>query len=266
MGTNSETTAEQSILIVDDEPQNLDLLVEVLTEANYRIRPVLSGEKTLMIVKKYPPDIILLDINMPGMDGYEVCRRLKEDKETSHIPVLFLSSLDDLKDKLKGFDLGCCDYITKPFEVEEVLVRVRTHLQLHRKKKNLVKSTTYAKSGMDENQRDKYLTHITNYMDGMHEFLDCSFTIETMSKTIGISRHKISEVINSKLDKNFHAFLSDFRIKYILENVTAEDLKKKTMLTIAIENGFNSKSVFNRAFKKVTGLTPKEHFRQSQET
>jgi len=118
------------ILIVDDTAANLKLLSKMLTDSGYRVRAARSGAHALAAVQAAPPDLILLDIVMPEMDGYEVCRHLKEDERTRDIPVLFISALGEVKDKVKAFTAGGVDYVTKPFQAEEVLARVRTHLAL----------------------------------------------------------------------------------------------------------------------------------------
>lgn len=117
-----------SILIVDDTPANLRLLSGMLSEEGYRVRPVPNGRLALQSASADPPDLILLDINMPEMDGYETCRRLKSDPLLKTIPVIFVSALSETLDKVKAFGVGAVDYITKPFQVEEVLARVETHL------------------------------------------------------------------------------------------------------------------------------------------
>jgi PAS domain S-box-containing protein len=119
-----------SILIVDDTPDNLRLLSKMLMESGYKVRPAPSGAHALATSKKEIPDLILLDVVMPEMDGYEVCRVLKTDERTKDIPVIFLSALHEVKDKLKGFEAGGVDFITKPFQVKEVMVRVETHLEI----------------------------------------------------------------------------------------------------------------------------------------
>ena len=128
---------EQSIVIVDDSPDNLRLLVEILHEQDYKVRPAPNGERALATIRKTPPDLILLDIMMPGKNGYEVCQELKDDPQTADIPVIFLSALNDVSDKVKAFRAGGVDYITKPFQSEEVLARVRTHLKLRAQQKIL---------------------------------------------------------------------------------------------------------------------------------
>jgi two-component system, cell cycle sensor histidine kinase and response regulator CckA len=129
---NSVTRAAGSaqILVVDDIPANLRLLTGILTLHGYTVRPASSGSLALRSVAVQAPDLILLDVKMPDIDGYEVCRRLKSDESSGKIPVIFISTLDDAADKVKGFELGAVDYITKPFQSAEVLARVNTHLTL----------------------------------------------------------------------------------------------------------------------------------------
>jgi signal transduction histidine kinase len=120
----------KSIVIVDDTPENLRLLAQILNEQGYRVRSAPNGERALATVQKESPDLILLDIVMPDMDGFEVCRQLKADPERKDIPVIFISALNEIFDKVTAFSIGAVDYITKPFQIEEVLARVRTHLAL----------------------------------------------------------------------------------------------------------------------------------------
>jgi len=124
-----------NILIVDDMPANVLLLARMLTERGYKPRPVLSGKLALQAARAEPPDLILLDINMPEMNGYEVCERLKADEALKEIPVIFISALSETIDKVKAFHVGGVDYVTKPFQFEEVYARVQTHLQLRRLEK-----------------------------------------------------------------------------------------------------------------------------------
>ncbi|KAF1079199.1 MAG: hypothetical protein GQF41_4502 [Candidatus Rifleibacterium amylolyticum] len=120
------------ILVVDDAAVNLQLLIKILSSQGYSVYPASDGELALRFVQTTIPDLILLDINMPGMDGFEVCRRLKADQKTCSVPIIFISILEDERDKVKGFQAGGVDYITKPFQPEEVLARVRTHLRLQK--------------------------------------------------------------------------------------------------------------------------------------
>lgn len=120
------------ILIVDDTPNNLRVLSSILQEQGYEIRKAINGKMAIRSVQTDPPDLVLLDIKMPDMDGYQVCSQLKSMEASRDIPVIFLSALDDVFNKVLAFQVGGVDYITKPFQVEEVLVRVKTHLTLRR--------------------------------------------------------------------------------------------------------------------------------------
>jgi two-component system, sensor histidine kinase and response regulator len=121
---------QANILIVDDTPANLHVLTSMLQSAGYRPRPTPSGALGLRAAEVEAPDLVLLDIRMPDMDGYEVCRRLKSDDRFKEVPVIFLSALTETTDKLEAFRAGGVDYITKPFQVEEVKARVETHLRI----------------------------------------------------------------------------------------------------------------------------------------
>ncbi|MCB0173778.1 MAG: response regulator [Anaerolineae bacterium] len=120
----------QTILIIDDEQDNLRLLVNILKNQTYGVRPIRNAYQGLMIAQQETPDLILLDIKMPEMDGYEICRRLKADEQTRDIPIIFLSALDDVGDKLQAFQVGGVDYVSKPFQEIELLARIETHLTL----------------------------------------------------------------------------------------------------------------------------------------
>jgi len=129
--------SQYSIVIVDDTPENIRLLAQLLSEQGYRVRSAPNGERALATVRKERPDLILLDILMPGIDGYEVCRQLKADDYLKQIPVIFISALNEAFDKVSAFSAGGVDYVTKPFQVEEVLARVETHLSIEDMRKRL---------------------------------------------------------------------------------------------------------------------------------
>ena len=137
MSTRHSNTSKGNILIVDDTPENLRLLSNALMERGYKVRSVINGAMALMGAKAAPPDLILLDINMPQMNGYQVCEALKADEKTCDIPVIFISALDEVVDKVKAFALGGRDYITKPFQLEEVLARIENQLTIRHLQKQL---------------------------------------------------------------------------------------------------------------------------------
>lgn len=141
----------QTILVVDDTPHNLRLLTDMLRTYGYQTRVATSGHQAIESIALSPPDLILLDIKMPDMTGYEVCRSLKRQAETKDIPVIFISALDELFDKVIAFQIGGVDYITKPFQKEEVLVRIETHLSLQQHRKQLEQ----ARSTLEDKVRER---------------------------------------------------------------------------------------------------------------
>jgi len=146
----ADDTKAGTILVVDDTPANLGLLSSILTKEGYRVRPAPNGRLALRAAHNDPPDLILLDINMPEMDGFEVCRKLKDDVRLTSIPVLFISALTETADKVKAFNTGGLDYITKPFQAEEVLARVDTHLKIRRYQLELNRKSESLQKALDE--------------------------------------------------------------------------------------------------------------------
>jgi two-component system sensor histidine kinase/response regulator len=198
------------ILIVDDTPANLDVLAEILEAQGYGARPVPSGSLALQSARAQPPDLILLDINMPEMDGYEVCRHLKADTELKDIPVIFISALRDTTDKVQAFNAGAVDYITKPFQFEEVKARVRTHLRLYRMQKELEQQYTAIRKL--EDLKDNLMHMIVHDMASPIQTIGLAVdlvvsgevgqgreNVEVLSRASDAARN-LSEMVNSLLD------------------------------------------------------------------
>ncbi|MEM8504083.1 MAG: response regulator [Cyanobacteria bacterium P01_D01_bin.1] len=139
-------SAKGDILLVDDYPENLALLSHVLEEEGHRVRQAINGKVALELVSFTLPDLLLLDVNMPELDGYSVCQKLKDNPTTQDIPVIFVSALDETWDKVKAFSVGGNDYITKPFKMIEVLARVQNQLQLRELQKTLKKQSSQLQS------------------------------------------------------------------------------------------------------------------------
>jgi two-component system sensor histidine kinase/response regulator len=154
------------ILIIDDVPANLEVLFRTLDEAGYIVLVANNGTKGLEVAAKSSPDLILLDVMMPGINGYETCRRLKEDPELEDIPVIFLTARDDMEGIIEGFQVGGVDYIVKPFKKEEILVRMRTHLENARFARDLAEFNARIRhhskgyiSLLQRNQAAHYMVH-----------------------------------------------------------------------------------------------------------
>jgi two-component system sensor histidine kinase/response regulator len=137
MKMSNENTRKFTILLVDDNTANLDVLLKALKNDNYRLLAAKSGEEAIKRAELVLPDLILLDVMMPGIDGFETCRILKEKEKVRDIPVIFMTALTETENKVKGFELGAVDYVTKPIQYEEVLLRVQNHLLIQDLKKSL---------------------------------------------------------------------------------------------------------------------------------
>ncbi|MDJ0571134.1 MAG: diguanylate cyclase, partial [Pleurocapsa sp. MO_192.B19] len=166
-----EALLSKTILIVDDTTNNLQLLAEYLDNANYETLIAINGTRAISIARKVQPDLILLDVMMPQVDGFDVCRHLKSDPLTKDIPIIFMTALTETQHKTKGLKLGAVDYITKPFEEEELLARIRTHLSLNHLYQNSLK----------EAQRRKLMLEIS---DRIRQSLDLEVILETATKEI----------------------------------------------------------------------------------
>lgn len=145
---------QETLLLVDDDAANLRILHETLRAGSYRLLTARSGEQALAVAAKARPDLILLDIVMPGIDGFETCARLKADPATAGSAVIFLSALDDAKDKVRGLEMGAVDYVSKPFHPEEVIARVETHLKIRRLERRLVENNRELDAANQRMRRD----------------------------------------------------------------------------------------------------------------
>jgi len=211
---------KNNILIVDDIPANLQFLNLLLAKRGYQVRPAINGQVALKIAQKTLPDLILLDIKMPNMDGYEVCERLKADDKTREIPVIFISALSEVLDKVKAFSVGGVDYITKPFQEEEVLARIKTHLMLQTQKKQLLQLNQEKNEflGMAAHDLKNPLSAIKGYSEEIEEYCHEMTTEEIveLSGLIKKSSTKMFTLITNLLDVNQ---IESGKIKLNLVNV-----------------------------------------------
>lgn len=205
--------SQATILIVDDLKQNVDLLGDLLEKTGHHILKATSGESALAIVHQTPPDLVLLDINMPVMTGYEVCQTLQADELTRHIPVIFISALDQPKHILQGFEVGGVDYISKPFNFQEVMARVRTHLTLAEQRKEIERLREIEKQQFEEitQMRDHFtratahdlkspLSTILSYSKMLQEAEPGDATIPVMADGIRQSAEKMQRLVMDILE------------------------------------------------------------------
>ncbi len=155
----TDRAAKGNIMVVDDQPANLKLLEDMLTQQDYLVRSFPRGRLALAAAVEFPPDLILLDINMPEMNGFEVCERLKSSPKLSGIPVIFLSALSETEDKVQAFRSGGVDYVTKPFQVDEVQARVETQLKLYRLQRALEMHTEHLEELVGSRTRELAEAH-----------------------------------------------------------------------------------------------------------
>jgi len=191
------------ILIVDDNPANLDVLSDFLDDAGFEVLVAQDGESALDKVRYAPPDLILLDIMMPGIDGFETCRRLKNDAETADIPVIFTSALADTVDKVKGLSIGAVDYITKPFQQEEVLARVRLHLKLYFLTQQLAEQNTLLEERVRE--RTAKLNQALEDLQTAQVQLVQSEKMSSLGQLVAGVAHEINNPVNFIFGNLVHA-------------------------------------------------------------
>jgi DNA-binding response OmpR family regulator len=184
------------ILAVDDVPANLDVLSQALEADGYNVLVATSGETALDLVKRIEPDLILLDVMMPGIDGFETCRRLKAQENTKDIPVIFLTARSELEGVLEGFLAGGIDYISKPFQKEEVLIRIRTHLERTRLAKDLADLNAHLEQKVEE--RTLQLQQKVREWEGKDRIAQHLLTFHTLQETLAL----VLEVIADVLDVN----------------------------------------------------------------
>jgi PAS domain S-box-containing protein len=197
-----------NILVVDDKPANLKVLTLMLTEQGYQVHPAINGQVALAAVREVAPDLILLGIMMPEMDGYEVCQRLKADEQTRDIPVIFISARGETRDKVKAFSVGGVDYITKPFQTDEVLARIETHLSLRNIQKQLEAQDVQLHRANDElacinnelareiaerKRAEEVLQKLAHGLGERVKELNCLYGISNLVETPDISLEEIVE-------------------------------------------------------------------------
>ncbi|HPO49039.1 MAG TPA: response regulator [Spirochaetota bacterium] len=220
---NDLNTSEKTVLIVDDNPTNLKILGKMLENIGFNVRGARSGEECLNSVAASKPDIVLLDIHMPGMDGYEVCKKLKSDSESSDIPVIFISALSEEFNKVQGFEFGGVDYITKPFELKDVELRVKTHLllkdrtcklkaalsELRQKEQQLIQSEKMAALGV-------LTSGVAHEINNPVNFIYNSFN--ALKSKIDALENSINKEGSLSQDKNFLSLTED--IPQIYKNIS----------------------------------------------
>ena len=191
------THKQPTVMVVDDSPDNLTVLEKMLREQGYRVVAFPRGDLALKAAARKPPDLILLDIMMPGMDGFAVCERLKADATLKEIPVLFISGLSETRDKIAAFSAGGVDYVTKPFQPEEVCVRVETHLTLRRQRQDL--QNAYDRLRELESQRDNLVHMIVHDMRSPLTVIAGNLELAQMSALPDDAAHCLADALSATM-------------------------------------------------------------------
>ena len=239
-----------NILVVDDTPDNLHLLADILKKCKYKVRPVPNGKLALGAAEINPPDLIILDIMMPDLDGYQVCKQLKSNPKTRNIPVIFISAIDDPVDKVKAFAIGGVDYITKPFQTHDVLIRVKNQLAVYSLQQKLKAKNEQLKNSISQLKQaqrkliksekslilDKIITGIINQISCPLSKIDAS--LSEINKFPNSSSEKLPvflQNISTEQQKYFAALLKQAQQKdLILPQAEKQELKSKIIAQLDV--------------------------------
>lgn len=249
------------LLLVDDQVENLRVLVEMLRQEQFRISVAFDGAQGYQRAQALKPDLILLDVQMPRLDGFGACRLLKSDPATQHIPILFLTSAGELDNRLEGLRIGGVDYILKPFAAAEVLARLRIHLRpaypsaAPKNPESLqleatVDLHTSTKTGSTEPDQ-VLLIAAKNILD---ERLQNPPSVADLAQSLGTHEKRLSQTFRKYLNTTVFGYLRQRRLEWAQTLLVSSHLP---ISSIAEELGFSSSANFATAFREQTGLTPK---------
>lgn len=244
------------ILIVDDQPESIALLLRYFEGQPVDVMIAVSGDDGLRRVADAPPDLVLLDVAMPVMDGFEVCRRLKADSLTSDIPVIFLSANSDLQHRLDGFACGAVDYIGKPFSAEEVLARAFVHVR-HKRKIQKLEAISFQMpppGRSDSASRDKRIV-VAAIAELRRE--DAPWNgLDVLARRVGTHEKKLTELFRTQFGMTVYEYLIDIRLetaRWQLSNTRVQ------IQSIAERAGYRNPSDFSRAFRHRYGVGPRQY-------
>jgi len=244
----SQRTPRTDVLLVDDSVTDLQLLMEMMTLRDLSISVALDGLRGYQQALRLRPGLVLLDVRLPGMDGFELCRRLKENRLTQSIPVIFLTAANDLAERLEGFAAGGVDYIGKPFEDQEVLARVGVHLlrpcHLHQNVEHFPESSCSS---------DEHL--VTEVQRLLRDTIDQPPGLDELSRLFGTNRRRLNEAFQSLCGQPVYGWLREERLRQAYLLVT----RSVSMLsTISDHLGYSTPANFTRAFRLRYGFAPGE--------
>jgi DNA-binding response OmpR family regulator len=242
------------ILVVDDQPDQLRLLIDVLRQAGCRISVAFDGAQAYQRALAISPDLIVMDVRMPRMDGFAACRLLAEAPATRDIPIIFLTAAGELHDRLEGLDIGGVDYVSKPFEAAEVLARIRVHLQRAGRRETQEAAT-------DESASTGNSAIVRAATRHLSQRLSTPPTVEQLARLVGTNEKRLSRAFREELGQTVYEHLRGERLRI------AQHLLASTPLSVALiaeEIGFSSAANFATAFRERFGVSPSA-YRQERE-
>lgn len=246
------------LLIIDDEQDSIRLLISYFESQSFDILVALDGEDGCHKAVIGQPDLILLDVSMPGLDGFAVCSRLKDDVRTRQIPVVFLSGRIGLDDKLKGFTAGCVDYVTKPFSEAEVIARIQLHIGFKRRIESLetaMNQHLLERAGVEPDPEQSLFARAIQRLEN---FLAKPPGLIELAHELGTNERKLTLVFRRKTGMTVFEYLVDLRLESARRLLESSQLQ---IQLIAEQVGYLNPGDFTRAFRRRYGVTPKEYRR-----
>lgn len=240
------------ILIVDDQPDQLRLLIDILRSTGCRISIASDGAQACQRAQALMPDLILMDVRMPRMDGFTACRLLAADPLTCAIPVIFLTVAGALHERLEGFEIGCVDYVVKPFEPAEVLARIRVQLARAKRARPVDTESPFAAGKDDDIIVRAAIRHLARTLNDPP-------TVEQLARAVGTHEKRLSRAFRDNLGQTVFEYLRHERLRIAQELLDSTSL---SIASIAQEIGFSTPANFATAFRERFGLTPTEWRRQ----
>lgn len=250
MSVNHPRASRTDILLIDDSITDLRVLLDFLSLRALRISVATQGERGYEQAVVLQPGLILLDVRMPDMDGYAVCRLLKANARTVDIPVIFLTSATDLDDRLAGFSLGAVDYITKPFDPEEVLARVGVHLRLAERR---TADITYPQTSPTESTRDAVLVRSAQRV--LLDLIQSPPSLDELARMVGSNRRRLNEAFQLLCGQPVFGWFREERLRQAHDLLTRSDI---SVSVIADNLGYSTPANFTKAFRERYGCSPSE--------
>jgi DNA-binding response OmpR family regulator len=243
-----------TILVIDDNPSDVNTLGSALHNQNFNVIFSLNGHDGFNTACIVHPALILLDRLMPDMDGLKVCRLLKNEAQTTHIPIIFLTAMESIENKVEGLKIGACDYITKPYYPEELIARIRTHIELHRHYRNNEKGAINDSDPTEIITRAELRVHKaqTIYLEDLTAIL----SVNDVAHKIGTHARQLSEDFNRITGKYIQHWLQEKRMEKACNLLLKTEIE---ISQVAESVGYTSVTTFSNTFRNYFGMPPKEY-------